>query len=289
MPSQFFGQFLLEQGVVTSDALLDVLQRQKQIQRPLCALALEQDYLTDDQIDALDRDAEESGSNRIKQAIAKRWISFDRLAQLDRCPFEKWMTLGEALLQEGYLSLAELKDLTVRYRTLHQKQEPVWQAKLGNIREKSVVTGFLQDMLSVFVRYTGQVLTIDVIDEAPFSPSDAWAVAVAQEVSGDRNFYIHVGLPRDLALAVATNMLKADIAGLDAMAVDAIMEFVNVVVGNGCSRLGTGNCRLTTRPPVQLDSAHPITADITHVARVRMSTTKGSMDVSFLFLDSPRS
>jgi CheY-specific phosphatase CheX len=288
MPSMFFGQFLLEQGAVTSDALLDVLPRQKQIQRPLCALALEQGYLTDEQIDQLDREAEKSGVNRIKHAISKRWITFDRVAQLDQCPFEKWMTLGEALVQEGYLSLAELRDLSTRYRSIRTSNAPTWQAQVGTLKEHVIVSRFLQDMVGVFVRYTEQILTVESVNESFSQVAATSAVAIGQEILGDRRFIFRVELSRDLALSIATYMLKSDPGGLDSIAIDAIMEFVNVVVGNGCSRMGESDCRLTTRPPFQIGATHPANSDITHAAHIRMGTSKGALQVSFLFLDGPR-
>lgn len=286
MPSQFFGQFLLEQGAIRSEALIEVIDRQKAIQRPLCALALERNLLSDDQIHALDSEADDSNANPIRRAVAKRWLSFDRLAELDRSPFEKWMTLGEALLQEGYLTLAELKSLQSMYRTIRTEQVPAWMELAARSTEKDVVAAFLTDMIGVFSKYTGQVLAVDSIEDGPVSPASTWAVSILQEVTGDRHFHLGIGLPRNAAMAVAGNMLKSEVSGLDAMAVDAIMEFVNVVVGNGCSRLGNNGIRLSTRPPVQaapasLPSCH-------HATSVRLNSTQGTLDAAFLFLDVPR-
>ena len=60
MPSKFFGQFLLERGVIGRDVFLGALQYQKSIQNPTCVVSLYGGYFSRPQLAELDR--EESGA-----------------------------------------------------------------------------------------------------------------------------------------------------------------------------------------------------------------------------------
>ena len=68
MNTRFFGQYLLEKGRITSQQLLDALERQKEITTPIGSMALEQGCLTAEQV------------KRILEQQRKRHRSFGELA-----------------------------------------------------------------------------------------------------------------------------------------------------------------------------------------------------------------
>ena len=70
MPARFFGQFLLERGEITREQLLDASEYQHSINTPLCALAVEEGYLSQEQLKTLDLVHLRSDERFIKIAIA---------------------------------------------------------------------------------------------------------------------------------------------------------------------------------------------------------------------------
>ena len=287
MATQFFGQFLLEKRAITREQLLDASKYQKQIELPLCAMAIGSGCLSDENLSALDADCAPPDAEYLAAAVRRNMITFDQLQKLSRDRTERWEFLGEALAARGYLPLLALKTLLAEYRQVNPPPAEdmlEWlMAVPGDRRE--IVSSFLDVTTDLLLHYTRQLVEVLRIKREA-NESDDITYVFSQKVTGDREFRYALALPEDLTLSVASQMLQEENVEINALVLDAVSEFVNIVVGNGCTKLNMRNARVTTEPPQALkqDMLDTILPD--DVVNVRLKAAGGEFDVLFLFSDS---
>lgn len=282
MSVKFFGQFLLECGAITREMLLDAIRYQKEINKPLCALALEKGYLDKQQIEALDAEHLRSDKKFMEIAISSKILTFDQLEELYKAKSARWVFLGEALVDRRYLTLSQLNDLFEEYR----RQLPVEEGKLEDLLEgmpePDILTAMLQVTVDLFIHYTKQIVQVESVEKTA-QKLEGVAYMFAQKVVGDRVFHYALALPEELTLAIASHMMGTDQTEINPTVLDAVSEFANVVVGNGCTRLCLKSFKVMPEPPRIMTQETVAKLHPTEVVSVNMKTTKGTFRVLFFF------
>jgi len=286
MSTKFFGQFLLEKGVITREVLLEAVQYQKSINLPLCALAVEKGYLTADQLEALDAKHTKSDRKFMEIAFKEKMLTYPQLEELSKARSERWVFFGEALVQQGHLSLVELNGLFEEYRAAHQPAQDEVAENLPNMPEKEIVSSLLRTTLDLFLHYTRQIIKVKSVVARCEEPGNI-AYVFSQKVTGEKPFYYALALPEDLTLSIADYILQQENGSIDEMVLDAVSEFVNVVIGNACASLDMKNYKASAEPPQLmmketfcnlLRSCNGVTVDL--------QTTKGDFRAMFLFQEA---
>lgn len=282
MPAKFFGQFLLERGVISRDVLLDAITYQKSIHQPLCALALEKGYLTPVQLEELDADHKESDKKFLELAVKKNMLRFEQLEELGKLQSERWMFLGEALVEKGHLSLVKLQELLEEYRKEQQIKDTDLDTVLADVPEKDVISSFLQLTVDLFLHYTKQIVEVISVEKTDFDPKGI-SYIFSQHVTGDKNFHYALALPEALTLSIASYILREEIKEMCDTVLDAVSEFVNVVIGNGCTRLSMKDFTVSAEPPRIVTKEMIKKLLPAEVIAVRMKTVKGEFEIMFFF------
>ncbi|MBN1268241.1 MAG: chemotaxis protein CheX [Kiritimatiellae bacterium] len=282
MAAKFFGQYLLEKGAITRAMLLDAIEYQRQINTPLCMLAVEKGYLSRDQLRALDEAHKTSDKKFMELAVKENMLSFEQLEELGNARSERWMFLGEALVQRGHLTLVRLNELLEEYTRDLQPAATETDDALAGVPEQEVVSALLQVTVDLFLHYTKQIVQIVSVDKARAEPDDI-AYVFAQRVTGDKKFHYALALPEELILSIASYMLGEQVAEVDDMALDTVSEFVNVVIGNGCTKLSMENFKVHAEPPRVMTKQMMQDLLPSHIVAVNMRTTKGVFRILFFF------
>lgn len=281
MAPRFFGQYLLEKGVITREMLLDAMQYQKSINQPLCALAVERGFLSAEQLQQLDDDLKQSDRKFMEEAVKRGMLTFQQLETLAEGKSERWLFLGEALVQRGHITLTRLQQVLKEYRT-QQTPAPATSSKLGDIAEKEVIALLLDVTVDLFVHYTKQIVQVTSVEHTQAEPEDV-SYVFSQEVRGDKNFHYALALPEKLTLSIASHILGENQAEANDLVLDAVSEFVNVVIGNGCTRLSMQDYKVTAQAPLVM------TKEMIHkllpakVIAVNLRTVQGDFRVFFFF------
>lgn len=282
MATRLFGQFLLERGVISRDALLDVVKCQKSINLPLAALAVENGYLSREQIAWLDTQPRGSDKVFMELVLQKGILTVEQLENLSKQRSSRWIFLGEALVQRGYLTLAQLNDLFELYR----KEQIVPDADVlpipPGVVEKELISSMIKVTADIFLHYTKQLVKVLSIERVTNEPGDI-TYLFTQRITGEKAFCYGLAMSEPLTLTIASKMLQEEAQEINALVLDAVTEFVNVVVGNGCAKLSMSSARVSAEPPqVMLKEMLSRILPKDSVA-VRMQTEKGEFTVFFVF------
>lgn len=253
--AQFFGEYLVKLGVITPDMLIQAVKFQQSIDRPLLAMAIDKGFLTAEQLEILDRERQttdgtsvdvnisDNGTLSFKQKTPQQWVS------------DKGLFLAEALVQKGLISLTDVQKLFVQYRKQFlEKDKQFWinqhirQTILPSLPHKEVVAFFLQITIDTYIKYTKQSVRVtDARSDVDFR--DDVEYLFSQKVYGDRDFHFVIGMTEPVILAVASHMLRKTCDEIGDMELDALTEFVNVVVGNALGKLSMKNYKLMAKSP----------------------------------------
>lgn len=286
MPARFFGQFLLEKGAITRDALLEAVTYQKSINLPLCALAVQQGRLTEDQLRTLDDEHRKSDRKFMEIALKNNILSYEQLGELSKTKSEKWVFFGEALVQKGALSLVELNRLFEEYRRECRPDKDELDETLADVPERKLISTLLRTTIDLFLHYTKQIIKVTSVVVRCEEPEGAVYV-FSQKVTGDAPFTYALVLPEELTLAVADYIMQQKNAAIDEMVMDAVAEFVNIVIGNACARLNMDNCKASAEPPqIMMKGMLAELLRTCNGVTVTLETTKGEFKAMFLFAET---
>jgi len=282
MPSEFFGLNLLENGLITREVLLNAVAAQKDTYKPLCALVVEAGLLSESQMQTLDDKHCDTGKKYLEIALRDKMITFPQLEELYRQKPDRWICLGETLLRGDHVTLAQLKRAFDAYKDGRRGSQTDVRTILDDMPHLDVVTDFVRITVDMFIHHTSQIVkAVSAKAEKPKFEGDARLYS--QRVTGLRKFVFAAAIPDDLAVMIASYIMGESKEKMDDIAVDAVCEFVNVVVGHGCSELCNRNCKVHAEPPKTLTTDEMAAMKTTDDVSVTMMTTMGEFSLTFLF------
>jgi len=285
MPVKFFGQFLLEQGAIDRDALLEGIRLQEQIGIPLCALALRNGCFSNDQIHALDTRHAGSPKKFVELALREGMLTFEQLETLSRAQPQKWLFLGEALAEGGHLKLAQLSELFEQYARTRAPAAGPQPAPRAAIPHHDVVTTFTRITGDLLLHYAKQLARVRSVERAHVRTHDI-TYLFSQKVTGDRRFWYALILSEPLTVSIAAAMLEEPRETVDADALDAVTEFVNVVIGNGCTELNMKDYKVSAQPPQAVMTERIDELVPADVVTVNMESGSGEFQIAFSFAEN---
>lgn len=254
MAVKFFGQFLVEQNIVTSEALLNAINLQDKINLKLGEMAVEMGLIT-----AAD------------------------IQRAHNAQMSKDMKLGDLLVEMGLLTLAQLNDVVTRQKNTHlyigealvqvgaltgddlQKHLDAFKADQAKYVSNGIelpIASAHDNIWEMTADLTYKMVT-RVLD-LQFRPGKcvvATTVApnfmlAAMDFSGDveARYLISVseGLQKTIAKAIL-NEMSVDNEPAEVLE-DTVMEFVNVVCGNVAAKASQMGIIMNINPPVTI---HP--------------------------------
>lgn len=256
MSSMFFGQYLLETGVIRREALLDAFARQRRSNRSLTRLAAEEGLISEDrasQIDFLFRTSEKTLEALCMSEGRLTREQVDRLLAVQR---SDWLRIGSALVEGGHLTRDEVERHLTTFQAREEAERQNLEQEFAHLPDTELVRACSELTLRHVARATGAPVKLRDVDHGEFELADSW-YRFAQQIVGDRRFCIAVDLPPELVAVVASGMLGMPLDGASEAAQDAGCEFINLIGGNACTRLEMLGLKLRPEPPIASGVATP--------------------------------
>ena len=117
MYSQFFGNFLLNNHVVTPDQLLKLLSEQTGERLRLGTLAIDAGYMTADEVDSIVIMQTHEDKMFGELAVEMGYLTEAQVEELVGRQVPDYLVLGEKLIEHGYLDNHEFENLLLRYQS----------------------------------------------------------------------------------------------------------------------------------------------------------------------------
>lgn len=254
MAVKFFGQFLVEQGIVTRDALVKAIDLQDHKNLKLGEMAVSMGYITESQIERA-HNAQMSKDMKMGDLLVE--LGFLTLAQLEDVIVRQKNThlyIGEALVQVGALNVESLQQHLAAFKA-DQAQYVSDGIELPSGIANSKIWEMTADLTYKMITRVldlqfrpGKSVQVDRI-------SSNFMIA-AMDFSGDVEARYLISVSEELQQAIARAILREESVAGEPVEVleDTVMEFVNVVCGNVAAKASQMGVIMNINPPVTI---HP--------------------------------
>lgn len=256
MSVKFFGQYLLERGVVTRAQLLEALDLQDARNLRLGDYAVRRGYLTDAQSEKINRVQLTEDKRFGEIAVEQGFLTEAQVQELLVLQQNDYLMLGEALLERGVLDRATLeKELKIfkedqeRYLT----DEVIFPP---GIRDPSLLSIPIDLTAKILMRIANVTSKIGEGERSERPPVPR-LVTVAVELCGDLEATYVLSLSKDISRKVALPMLGEDPGDDEETIVDSVRELCNVICGNSAAKLAQLGKRVEIRPPSVIEDTLP--------------------------------
>lgn len=249
MGVKFFGQFLLERGVIKNEHLLAATRYQESRNRPLGAIAISMDYLSAAQAAEINRQQQSTDRRFGELARELGWMTDPQIEEVLAVQRSTRVRLGEVLVELGFISDKQLQQ---ELEAFAQDQAPfeVARIQLPVETQKAEVVSVCIDLTEKLLLRAGGLqgkrgIVVTSGGERPPSP----LLSVRIPFTGAVRLDYTVSASRDVAFTITRRMLGNAVTLSDELAIDALKEFCNVVCGNICAKLSHADNPVEIGPP----------------------------------------
>lgn len=259
MAVKFFGQFLVEQGLVSREALISAIELQDQKNLKLGEMAVTMGYITQADIEKA-HNAQMSKDMRLGDLLVE--MGFLTLTQLNDVITRQKNThlyIGEALVQIGALTSENLQKHLADF-----KADQAQYVSDGIALPPGVANSKIWEMTADL---TYKMIT-RVLD-LQFRPGKCALtetlapnfMMAAMDFNGDVEARYLISVSEGLQKTIAKAILREESVDGESAEVleDTVMEFVNVVCGNVAAKASQMGVIMNINPPVTI---HPPTAGL---------------------------
>ncbi|MFV2072687.1 MAG: chemotaxis protein CheX [Thermoanaerobaculales bacterium] len=277
MIAMFFGQYLLSKGVIDKTALIDAIESQRSTNLTLPEFAAREGILEPHQAEAILARYRTSDAS-LWELCLRAGLTPEQLEELTRIQRSGWVRIGTALVDRGHLTMEEVEEHLAEFRELEREADQHLEGRFLGCREPEIVKTCVELSLFHLGRLADRPAKLRALEE------DHGEIVgdrrrYAQKLVGDRDMYVALDLPSDLASTMAQEMVGIPLEEGSEAAIDAMCEVVNVIGGNACTRLEAEGIRLRPEPPFSSSAAD---APFPGVSAIRASILAGDAELDVL-------
>lgn len=252
MGIKFFGQFLIEKGVITRKQLLEAVEYQKNVNIKLGTLAIDKSLMNHEQVSEVIELQKKENKFFGELAVEKGYLTKETLDDLLHQQKSDRVYLGEALVEKNFLNLKELEMNLNAYKDTQEKDMQIMMDALKNISDIKHMDIMLSVTLSLFRRIVDLSGKIGGCQKTHINQRNLH-FSVRQKLKEEINGYYILSFSKEIFYSISTKMLKTHIEEVDDISIDAVKEFVNIVIGHICASLSTKGIVVSAEPPEFFD------------------------------------
>ncbi len=278
MSAMFFGQYLLERGVIDRDALLDALARQRERNRSLPQLAVREGLLTESEANAVELAYRTVLAPMDELLMSVGGLTPDTVERLEVMQRADWMRIGAALVEGGHLEPARVERYLREFASQTVQVEESLQERFATLPSPRVVEACVELALHHVSRLTDVPAKVAQLETPDALTSPGGVRRSSQRITGDASFVIVIDLPPAIGNLAAGRLVGSTVAAGGDEEADALREVVNLVGGHTCTELEAAGLRLRPEPP-RSDVSPDSVAGARSVVRAGCATGDGRFDV----------
>lgn len=261
MLSQYFGNFLLNKGYISRDALNEVLSTEKKTRIKLGVLAINSGLMTAVQVEDVHELQKQLDQRFGEIAIEKKYLTEDSLGELLKQQKSSQLELGQVLVEHGYMNMHVLEKALNDYKSESNLSDAQYEAiKSGNVEDLVEVMLNLPDVgqANVYMEYISLYIRniIRFIDSAPVVkvvdglPNAAdYGFAVRQKITGDQVISTQQLFDKATYLKFACKYAEMTIEDMGELANASVTEYLNLHNGLFVINMSDRGVKVQLAPP----------------------------------------
>lgn len=239
MYAQFFGNFLLNEGVINSEQLLEILKTQTDVKVKLGTLAMAAGYMTASEVERIHILQTHEDKKFGALAVEEGYLTEEQVDDLCKSQRPDFLVFGQALVDKGYVDSEELERLMIDYQSKHEllnedfnnEQQDLVSSIVNStyhfdeFETPEVCVQYVTLLLNNFVRFIGK----DFIPLAPQAFEEyATMHTTYQNITGDLNFFTGIDMDIPTAIEFASRYMGKAMEEYDEYIEASIEDFLNL-------------------------------------------------------------
>lgn len=257
MAVKFFGQYLVENNLVSRDALLQAIELQDQKNLKLGEMALSLGYLSQADIERA-HTAQMSKDMKLGDLLVEMGImTSEQLNDVITHQKNTHLYIGEALVQVGALTPDQLQQNLAAFKldqALYVTDKIELPVAIANSNVWEMTVDLTYKMITRVLDLQFRPGKCELIT----TPRTAFMMA-AMDFSGDVEARYVISVSENLQKQVAKAILREETVDNEPVEVleDTVMEFVNVVCGNVAAKASQMGKAMEINPPLTIKQSDP--------------------------------
>ncbi|MDR5659762.1 chemotaxis protein CheX [Serpentinicella sp. ANB-PHB4] len=283
MLHQYFGNYLLNNGFISAEALNKVLNQNRSTRVKLGVLAINKDLMTSEQVRQVHAQQKKMDKKFGEIAIDLGYLSEQDVESLLSEQKVGAVQLTQALLDDDIFTLEELENILNQYKAYMMSEYSSENFSNTNNKNEStteLINSYIKSQYDLFgivpldvvndytnLFYRNLIRFIDnqaFLNSAPNKNLPKDLILVKQEIKEDFNFDTYIGADPETYVKLAAVYAKMAIEKRDALADASVSEYLNLNNGLFTVNISEENYSVNLNPPTILDGedAQTVTKDI---------------------------
>jgi hypothetical protein len=248
MGVKFFGQYLIESGVVQAEQVRAALNLMDTENRTIGELAVEGRLISEADADKINAEQRHRDMPFGELAAEMGLLNEEQIDNLVQLQWRTRLRIGQALVRLGHLENARLEELLVRYEE-EQAPHRIENLALPPGLEGNALAPYVLDLFTNLLMRIGRITTRVGSGESISRPPNL-PIQIAVAVSGDSGLLICLVGDEEFSRQLAAKASGLDPERLDReMLFDGVGEFLNVLAGNAMALAEQNGIALELEPP----------------------------------------
>ena len=258
MAVMFFGQYLVEKGIVSRESLLKAIALQESVNLSVGAMAVAIGLLTEEEVERVNQLQRSEDLRFGDLAVRLGMLTAEQLQQLLTRQKRDHLYIGEALVRVGGLDEAELMRYLADFRAhqaLYATDRVEIPAGVPTPAAWEIFADLTYKMLTRVAHLTFHPEPCRVIREL-----ESFHVVAALDFHGDLNGTYLFAVSAAARLKIARAILNEERVEHEERELldDTVQEFVNVVCGNIAAKLAQQGKAIEITPPRLIPGDHGV-------------------------------
>lgn len=232
MTTKFFGQYLIDQNIISGFDLVRVMKFQEINNLPFNELAIQMGFLTTEQASQI-YEAQKNEDLRFGDiSIKMGFLTEDEVARILTVKRNKHIYLGKALVSLGALSKTELD---LHLKEFHEKQKATTLDKVtipADFPHHSFLESIIDVICKLLTRTTG--LAFHLGSGMPINQYSDRQIIVESKFTGDLNVHLLLGLSKKTQILLASALLDDETVLAPSIRIqnEMLLQFLNLLNSN---------------------------------------------------------
>ncbi len=239
MFSQYFGHYLLNKGLISTEQLADALEYQRLAHLKLGVIAINAGMMNPAQVEQIHNMQKKADKRFGELAIEKGFINEEQLNTLLAAQKQGHLLLGQALIDRNYFTLEQLQRALEDYKRESgmstrqfnmvrnddgQEIEQIFK-KLGESVLSKTYSDYVTLLIKNLIRFVDDNPTVEINLLQSGYRTD-WFVS--QEITGKIHIKTGITCNTDVFIRLAAKFAEEDLKEADELAQASVGEFLNL-------------------------------------------------------------
>ncbi|MFZ5596950.1 MAG: hypothetical protein ACOY31_08055 [Bacillota bacterium] len=291
MFSQYFGNYLLNNGLISSSQLREVMKIQSEIRLKLGVLAVNSGYMSPMQVMEV-HDLQKKMDKKFGEiAVEKGYLTGSQVEELLSTQKRGHLLLGQGLVDKGYMSLDQLQAALEGYKKANG---------LTDERFRAFQQGDIDEIVNTFVNFSGlsggdaykDYVTlmmkniIRFIDNSPRleknyeQASYSTPCLVCQEIMGEVGMFTGIAAGEKVFLEMAGRYAGEELKEIDELAGASVAEFLNLNNGIFLVNMSNRGVELEMKPQIVLTGKTTVITQKVNIIPVYLPAGRADIIIS---------